>query len=189
MMRDFNRHARAIGWIVLPFVAACSSAPRVFAPASMRGDVRAHELAIPGSERYDHSANVKYLQAIAYAENPMPAYPPELLVHRLPPIVVAARLIVGVNGAVSRVDSLDATMTAEHARLFDTVRETCLRWRFTPLMRLDLAAGSTTVIEGETTTTYPGRPTALPFHLDYAFNFSQQGGRPQVEAKIESTSR
>ncbi len=145
-------------------------------------------MAIPSSERYEHSADVKYLQAIAYAESPTQLYTSALLIQRPPPIAIAVRPVVDVDGAVIRVDSLDATTTPERVRLFDAVREACLRWGFTPLMRLDLDAGPTTVVEGASTTTYEGRPTALPLHLDGAFNFSQHGGRPQIEATAENAS-
>lgn len=168
-------------WIVLPILAACSSVPPAPTPPATQGDVKAQELAVPASQRYEHSANVEYIQALAYPENVMPAYPAELLARRLPPTTVTVRLVVGPDGTVAGVESLDPTTTPERDRLFEVVREACLRWKFSPLVRLDLDAGPTTVVEDGGATTYKGRPTALPFHLDYAFNFSQHDGRPQVD--------
>ncbi len=51
-----------------------------------------------------------------------------------------------------------------------------------PLIRIDLDDGPTVVTNVGGATTYRGRPTARPFHLDYTFNFSQHDGRPQIEA-------
>jgi outer membrane biosynthesis protein TonB len=144
--------------------------------------VKAQELAVADSERYGHAANVEYIQALAYPENTMPVYPGDILARRLPSTAVTVRLNVDANGTVTGVEPLDATKTSGQIGLFAAVREACLRWKFSPLIRLDLDAGPTTVVEGEGTTTYKGRPTALPFHLDYVFNFSQHDGRPRVEA-------
>lgn len=149
----------------------------------------AQKLTAPDSERYEHPTNVEYIQALAYPENVAPVYPAELLARRLLPMTVTVRLVVGANGAVAGVESLDATTTSERYRLFEVVREACLLWKFSPLIRLDLDAGPTVVTEDDGTTTYKGRPTALPFHLDYVFNFSQHDGRPQIEAITSKPSK
>ncbi len=143
--------------------------------------MRAQKLAAPDSERYEHLTNIEYIQALAYPENVPPAYPAELLARRLLPITITVRLVVGADGVVAGVESLGATTTSERDHLFEAVREACLLWKFSPLIRLDLDAGPTVVTGDSGTTTYKGRPIALPFHLDYEFNFSQHDGRPQIE--------
>lgn len=141
--------------------------------------------------RHEHSTNVECIQATAQPEHPMPRCPAELLVRRFPPVAVAVRLVIDAGGALRRVDSLDVTRTPEQARLFDAVRQACLRWKFTPLMRCDLDAGPATAVEdtGMTTTTCEGHPTALPFHLDHACDFSRRDGRPRIDAVNGSPPR
>lgn len=169
-------------WITLSILVACSSLRPGAKPSATQGDVSAQKLTAPDSERYEHLTNVEYIQTLAYPENVAPVYPVALLARRLPPMTVTVRLVVGANGTVAGVELLDETTTSERDHLFEAVREACLLWKFSPLIRLDLDAGPTVVTDDGGTTTYKGRPTPLPFHLDYAFSFSQHDGRPQIEA-------
>ncbi|MEP7042378.1 MAG: hypothetical protein ABI843_04915 [Dokdonella sp.] len=161
-------------------LAGCVPSP-TRAPPQARGAVQTKELPAPGSERYEHAANIDYIAALPYPENAVPAYPPGLLALGLPPIAVAVRLSIDVEGKVVDVSSIDPLSTQEQERFLAVVRQTCLRWGFSPLIQLDLDAGPTTVVEDGATVTYKGRPTPLPFHLDYQFVFSQQDGLPLVE--------
>jgi len=141
------------------------------------------------TQRYAASANVKYVQALGYPENVMPDYPRDLLALRLPETVVHARVVVDANGHVVDVVALDDEVArAEQARFFDAIRNACLGWRYSPLLRLDLSTGPVTVQEDQAMVTYEGRPMALPFHLDYAFRFTQRDGVLDVGANDPSAS-
>jgi len=165
--------------------AACASAPSrppvAAASRGVHGSVDVQDMGADDTQRYAASATVKYVQALGYPENAMPDYPRDLLALRLPETRVRARVIVDADGHVAEVVALDgAGAGAEHARFFDAIRKACLGWRYSPLLRLDLSTGPFTVREEQATVTYEGRPTALPFHLDYAFRFTQRDGVPEV---------
>ncbi len=160
---------------------ACASAPPKQTMSKLQGSVDVHELKAAESERYDHAGHVDYIQPLAYPENVSPAYPPDLLARRLPPIIVTVRLIVDTNGAVTEVRPLDAIEAPEQDRFFGAISAACRQWKFSALIRLDLDAGPTTVIEDGESVVYSGQPKALPFHRDYAFGFSQRDGKPQVD--------
>ena len=147
------------------------------------------ELTASDSERYEHSTKVEYIHALAYPENMAPMYPPELLARRLLPMAVLLRLVVGANGAEARVESLDPPTTSEHDHLFEAVPQAGLLWKFSPLIRLDRDAGPTVATDVGGTTTFRGRPTALPFHRDHASNFRQHDGQPQIEVTIAKPSK
>lgn len=174
--------------------AACTQAPsRPPAAATSRGvhgSVDVQDMGADDAQRYAASASIKYVQALGYPENAMPDYPRDLLALRLPEAVVHARVVVDANGHVVEVAALDGeTASAVQARFFAEVRKACLGWRYSPLLRLDLSSGPVTVQEEQATVTYEGRPTALPFHLDYAFRFTQRDGVPEVGADDTPPSR
>lgn len=165
-------------------LAACAPAPPKspgIVRGDGRGDVDARTIEAAGAQHYSTTGEVKYVQALAYPENAMPTYPAELLALRLPPTFVRVRLVVDAAGHVVDVTGLEPESTAaDWPRFFAAVREACLAWRYSPLLRLDLSAGPTTIEDGDSTVTYEGRPTALPFHLDYEFRFVQHDGVPDV---------
>lgn len=162
-------------------LAACTQAPQKpssdDARAGLRGRVEAQALAEPDAQRYSAEGNVEYVQALGYPENAMPAYPAELLALRLPDVAVRARLIVDATGSVTDVTRFDDRVDT---RFFASVRDACLGWKYSPLLRLDLAAGPTTIEDSDGSVTYAGRPTALPFHRDYVFRFMQRDGKAEV---------
>ena len=174
--------------------AACTQAPSrpsaAAASRNVRGSVDVQDMEADDTQRYAASATVKYVQALGYPENVMPDYPRDLLALRLPEVVVHVRVVVDANGHVVDVVTLDGEVAgAEQARFFDAVRQACLGWRYSPLLRLDLSSGPVTVQDEQATVTYEGRPTALPFHLDYAFRFTQRDGVPEVGANDVPTRR
>lgn len=181
MRFDLNARLGMISWPLLLAMGACTpAATKPLAPAPQT-NVEAHELDVPNSERYEDSPNTEYVQALAYPENKMPGYPADLLARRLTPAVISVRLLIDATGRVSSVQAIDAGMTPEHAEFYAAAREASLGWKFSPLIRLDLRTGPVTVVDGDASVTYKGLPTPLPFHLDYAFHFSQHDGQPHVE--------
>lgn len=179
------RTAVLAGAVACAALAACTQAPQKPSSddtrAGLRGRVEAQDLAEPDAQRYSAEGNVKYVQALGYPENAMPGYPSELLASRLPEVTLRVRLVVDAAGNVTDVTRLDDVADAgAAARFFASVRDACLGWKYSPLLRLDLAAGPTTVEDGEGSVTYEGRPTALPFHRDYVFRFTQHDGKAEV---------
>jgi hypothetical protein len=181
-MRSTSRiGTSAIACLLCAALTACASAPPRPTTSKPQGSVDVRELKAVESERYDHAGHVDDIQPLAYPENVAPAYPADLLARRSPPTAVAVRLIVDTNGAVTEVQPLDAMETPGQKLFFGAISSTCRQWKFSRLIRLDLDAGPTTVVEDGASVLYSGRPKALPFHRDYAFGFSQQDGKPHVD--------
>ena len=176
--------ARGFGVAVAPLLsvwllASCASAPGIPGAPQPTGEVHARVVEARPSERYAETDNVTYLRPVPAADNPAPAYPAALLPLRLPPTTVSARLIVDETGAVGEVQPLDANDAPARGAFFASVHDACRQWKFTPLIQgiVDVekqADGSIAILEA--------REQALPFHLDYAFRFSQHHGQPAVSA-------
>lgn len=181
-----NRTAVVASPLVCMALAACAPVPPKHsandARSGVSGRVEAQGLAVPAAQRYSAEGNVKYVQALGYPENAMPEYPPQILALHLPETIVRVRLVVDAAGNVTGVAALDDAVGVGKESFLALIRKTCFGWKYSPLLRLDLASGPTTVEEDGATVTYEGRPTALPFHLDYAFRFTQHDGKPDVGA-------
>ncbi|MET0225338.1 MAG: hypothetical protein ABW187_02745 [Dokdonella sp.] len=128
---------------------------------------------------------IEFIQPKPDPGNGLPAYPSSLLARPVPPTVVKVRLRVESDGAVFKVDPLDPSATADQRAFIEAVRDACWSWKYSPLIRMDLNRGETVRIEGNgLSTEFKGHPTALPFHVDYAFTFSRRDGRPSVETEM-----
>jgi len=136
----------------------------------------------PDAEQHEHVARIDYIPAQPRPDNAVPVYPHDLLALGLPPVLVAVRLNVDAQGKVVDVVSVDPFASQDQGRFLAAVKQTCLRWTFSPLIQLDLDAGPTTVVENGVPVQYKGTPKPLPMQLDYQFVFSQQDGLPLVEA-------
>lgn len=134
-----------------------------------------------GQDRYAAEPGVSYDQPVALPDNPVPAYPPALLSQALPPQAVTVILRVDADGRVMDVLPREAADAAQ-APFQASVRSAVLQWKFFPLVRVRPGGMSTVVTVGETSTTYPGQATRLPFSQTYRFVFSQVGGKPRVDA-------
>jgi len=127
---------------------------------------------------------VEFIQPKPDPANALPAYPPSLLARHVPPTVVKVRLRIETDGAVFKVDPLDPPKTADQRVFVEAVRDACWSWKYSPLIRLDLNRGETVRVDSKgSSTEFKGHPTALPFHVDYAFTFSRRDGRPGVESE------
>jgi hypothetical protein len=136
----------------------------------------------PDADQHEHVAHIDYIPARPRPDNAVPAYPRDLLDLRLPPELVAVRLDIDAQGNVVDVVSVDPFASQDQRRFLAAVKQTCLRWTFSPLIQLDLDAGPTKVVENGVTVDYRGLPKPLPSQFDYQFVFSQQDGLPLVEA-------
>lgn len=133
------------------------------------------------ADEHEHVAHIDYIPAQPRPDNAVPVYPSDLLDLRLPPVLLAVRLDIDGHGKVVDVVSVDPFASQDQSRFLAVVKQTCLRWTFSPLIQLDLDAGPTTVVENGVKVEYRGLPKPLPFQLDYQFVFSQQDGLPLVE--------
>lgn len=181
MRCGFHSLVRTLSWSISLALVACAAAPTKPVSPAPQSDVQASELPVPNSERYEQSPNIEYIRALSYPENPMPVYPADLLARRLKSAAIAVRPRIDATGVVSDVEAFDVNMTPGQKEFYSAVREVCRSWKFSPLIRVDRSSEPITVVEGDASVTYKGRPTPLPFHLDYAFHFSQHDGQPQVE--------
>jgi len=170
----------------LVLLSACSTQTAVITSASdpstaPRGQVEASLLEATATERYQYVEGVSFEQPTPFPENAVPTYPVTQLRYRLAPVSVAVRVVVNSEGFVSSVEPLG--QPSEHHEFVQSVVEAVQTWRYYPLVKTVLGPERTKIRVGDATTTYNGVATALPFHQDYAFSFSQLDGRPHVDVK------
>ena len=176
----------AIAVLSAAAIAACaptrSHAPvRPTIEPAAHGAVSGEVVDADAQDRYAAEPGVSYDQPVALPDNPEPVYPPALLSQALPPQAVTVTLRVDADGRVTDVLPREAADAAQ-ASFQASVRSAVLQWKFFPLVRVRPGGTPTVVTVGETSTTYPGQATRLPFSQTYRFVFSQAGGKPQVDA-------
>lgn len=178
MMR---RHSSGLCLVAMSLaLVSCATDPDKTVGSQQTGDVQARIVDTPSAERYEETDNVVYLPPVPAADNPMPEYPAALLPLRLPPTRISVRLIVNAEGVVTDVQSLHTDNPAGLAAFLAGVREACRRWRFTPMIQGVL--DSEKQADGSIVLARNATEKPLPFHLDYAFLFSQHDGRPTVNS-------
>ena len=134
----------------------------------------------PASERYAGEAGAHYEQPLASPDNPLPAYPSDLLSKRLPPFTVRVRVVVNEMGLVTSVIAIDQP-DANQLPFVESVRSAVQGWKFTQLVKVIPGPTFTRLVDAfGSEAMYPGKATALPFHQDYQFVFSQTQGKPNV---------
>jgi hypothetical protein len=127
-------------------------------------------------------AGAHFEQPLASPDNPLPAYPSDLLAKRLPPIAVQVRVVVNELGLVTSVSSTEQS-DASKLPFVESVRSAVQDWKFTQLVKIIPGSTSTTLVDAfGSEQTYPGKAIALPFHQDYRFVFSQTQGKANVTA-------
>ncbi len=89
--------------------------------------------------------------------------------------------MVNDEGRVYDVQALGQLQEAEQP-YFAAVQSAVANWQFFPLVKVTDGPGNTVVTVGETSTSYAGIATKLPFHQDYAFSFEQVRGKGVVKA-------
>ena len=162
-------------WLLVALACSGCAHERV---VSTRVDT--HEIDTPGAVRHAQAADRKYVPPALMGESSDPAYPAELLAQRLPSRTVAARVVVDESGSVTSVTPIEPLEDAVALRFFAAVVEACRTWRYAPYTEIATTAVEIPNDDGTVTTEYPSR--ALPFHRDYAFTFSQVGGRATVSS-------
>jgi hypothetical protein len=187
-------HILSVRPILLVWVLSCfgcaTQVPKSLPQSGSKisGQVTGGLVEASASERYVAEPGARYHQPIAFPDNPLPAYPVDLLSKRLPPVAVQVRVIVDSMGNVSSVVALERS-DPDQAQFFESIRSTVKFWKFTQLVKIVPGPGSTTLTDvNSSETTYAGSATALPFHQDYRFVFSQTQGKANVTAHSGSDS-
>jgi hypothetical protein len=144
------------------------------------GDVAMTEVHTADEQSYAMDAGAQWVAPQAFYENAAPAYPGELLAANLPPIKVRVRLIVSENGVVTDSTALEAP--PEYPQFFAAVQAVVGSWKYWPLVKvLPTQDGTRTeIVFNGFVSTYEGKATALPFHQDYNFTFTQKDGKGVV---------
>ena len=166
------------GWpvgVAAAMLAACATTPTAGPHATTEGDTSYRADAKGDLKHYELALGEVSTGAVP-AEHPAPAYPPSLLDQRLPPLEVAARLVVDGQGKVSEVRIEGEAQADARTRLFDeAVRAAAMQWTFEPLRISQWAADA----DGNTHEVGSQR---RPFSLDYVFRFAWRDGRPVADA-------
>lgn len=159
-------------------VAGCQPATRPAPPApepAPRADVSYRPVADGDTPRYELDDTQTALLPEQGRANPVPAYPPQLVALRLPPVEVRAMLVVDAQGRVSDVRIPSSAADASGRAFDEAVRTATRQWTFTPLRIyrwVEDADGGTHRDEG----------AARPFSQAYVFRFELRNGKPMVSA-------
>lgn len=173
---------------VLVFSGCSSQAtkPQPLPQAKLSGQVTGGLIAAPASESYVAEEGAHYEQPVGSPDNALPAYPSDLLLQRLPPVSVQVRVVVNDLGKVTSVTCSEQA-TSSQLPFVEIVRSTLLAWKFTQLVKVIPSNTYTALPDGEGSQfIYPGKATALPFHQDYRFIFSQKDGKASVTVRSAS---
>jgi hypothetical protein len=185
-----NRRAvfRSIAWaIAAALLLGCATKAKLGdaqARPNRLGDVAVKTIEAPPSESYKPEHGVAYDYPEALPSNPLPNYPGNLLGQDIQPVHVRVRVIVDERGRVTDALPIEGAIDGD-PRFFPAVAAAVRSWRFRPLVKMERGPGTTQIVSGDTTVPYEGRATALPFHLDYEFAFSQRDGKGVVTTVAE----
>ena len=157
---------------------------REYSPKTrVSGEVTGGIVDAPASERYSAEQSARYEQPLASPDNPLPTYPGALLSRHLPPVSIQVRVIVDELGNVADIIPTEQP-DPDNSAFLENVNSTVKNWKFTQLIKI-VPGPEVTVLRDAfgSETTYSGHATALPFHQDYRFVFSQSDGRANVTAR------
>jgi hypothetical protein len=178
---DVNRTFLKVALVLL--VAGCAAKKPVELADPRLGDVAVKPLQPASSDHYAEPApDERYDYPVQFDENAPPAYPDALLAKQLPPVRMKVRLIVDETGIVTESAPLDSSESADPA-FFGAIQTAVRDWKFTPLVRITAAPERTDIIFQGVIMTYTGKATALPFHQDYEFTFTQRDGKGFVSTQ------
>jgi len=176
-----NRTLLKVGLVLL--LAGCATEKPVELPDPRLGDVAIRQLQPASSDQYAAAApGEQYDYPFPFHENAPPAYPDALLAKQLPPVSVKVRLIVDESGSVTEAAPLDSA-ASEDPEFFGAIQTAVRDWKFTPLVRITAAPERTVIVFPGGRATYSGKATALPFHQDYEFTFTQRDGKGFVSTQ------
>jgi hypothetical protein len=158
------------------FAGCAAKRPAGFVDPGRLGDVGVLAIEAAAADTYAVESNEQFDPPAPWDDNLPPAYPESLLAQRLPPVRVKVRMIVGEDGRVQRTTLLDDAGATDPA-FFQSVETALNRWTFLPLIRrMPVADRTTTLHYHGISHQFSGIATALPFHQDYEFTFTQRDG-------------
>lgn len=165
------------GTALLLILAGCAQVRPVPSPPSHQGESSYQMTPDQSMEHYPLPVGSTATGGVPL-EHPAPTYPSSLLALCPPPVTLKALLIVGTDGMVSEVRTIDATSI--DPAFVAAVRAATQQWRFEPLQFNHWAAdanGKTHDVDSDT----------KPFSLKYAFTFACHDGKPQTSAGAAPT--
>jgi outer membrane biosynthesis protein TonB len=144
------------------------------------GNVAMTEVNAADEQSYAMDADAQWVAPQAFYENEAPVYPPELLAANLPSVKVRVRVIVDERGVVADSTAIEAP--ADYPQFFSAVQAVVGGWKYWPLVKvIPTHDGTRTeIVFNGFVSTYEGKATALPFHQDYEFTFTQRDGQGVV---------
>ena len=171
---------------VLLVACATQQALKVALPRS--GDVAVKEVASADEQSYAMGGDEQWVAPTPFAENEAPVYPPELLAANLPAMKVRVRVVVSEGGVVS--DSSAIEVPPDYPQFFAAVQAVVGAWKFWPLVKvIPTHDGTRTeIFFNGYASMYEGKATALPFHQDYEFTFTQQDGKGSVTSTAPASN-
>ncbi len=147
------------------------------------GDVAMTEVNASAEQSYAMASSEQWVAPTPFYENEAPVYPPELLAANLPPIQVRVRVVVDEHGVVAESTALEAPF--DYPQFFAAVQAVVGAWKYWPLVKVIPSNGGTRteIVFHGFVSTYEGSATALPFHQDYDFTFTQKDGKGVVTTR------
>ena len=163
--------------LLVAFLLAACAAQQALQQLPRSGDVAMTAVNAADEQSYAMAGNEEWVAPVAFHENEAPVYPPELLAANLAPTKVRVRVVVDEHGVVTDSTALDAP--PDYPQFFAAVQAVVGAWKYWPLVKvIPSNDGTRTEIEfNGFVSTYGGKATALPFHQDYEFTFTQKDGQ------------
>ena len=153
------------------------------------GNVAMTEVNAADEQSYAMEGDAQWVAPQAFYENEAPVYPPELLAAHLPPLKVRVRVVVNEQGVVVESSAID--VPADYPQFFSAVQAVVGGWKYWPLVKVlptQDGTRSEIVFDGFVST-YEGKATALPFHQDYEFTFTQKDGQGVVTSSAPASDK
>ena len=177
-MRGLTRVALIVALPAL--LAACASRPPAPAAPPASGRVSGELLIDASTPVAQPAPDEVHEPPMQRADNPLPAYPAELVDARFPPQAVSVRIVVDREGRVARVDPLGEP--APDARFLDAMRQAVLQWRFEPFRVIEWADGPDADGDGEPDGQQVVGEQTRPFRFDMRFRFEVVDGVARVSS-------
>ncbi len=173
--------------MVTLLLVACATQQALKVALPRSGDVAVKEVSTADEQSYAMSSNEQWVAPTPFAENEAPVYPPELLAANLPPMTVHVRVVVTEQGVVS--DSTAIVAPPDYPQFFAAVQAVVGAWKFWPLVKVIPTHDDTRteIFFNGYASMYEGKATALPFHQDYEFTFTQKDGQGSVTSAVPTT--
>ena len=171
---------RSLPLLIASLLVACAAQQairQIDLPRS--GDVAMNAVDATAEQSYSMTGDAQWVAPTPFSENEAPVYPSDLLAANLPPITVRVRVVVDGGGVVTESTAIAAP--PDYPQFFAAVQAVVGGWKYWPLVKvLPAPEKRTDIFFHGYVSTYDGQATALPFHQDYDFTFTQKDGKGSV---------